>query len=100
MISLIFTVLLSASCISALPGAVELRQVACTPTTVTVTITAPTTTNTVPTAATTVPASNTVISVSRAGGVLNPSAAAAANPFDPTATRAFTNVTIRSSTGL
>jgi hypothetical protein len=52
------------------------------------------------TAATTVPASNTVISVSRAGGILNPSAAAAANSFDPTATRVFTNVTIHSSTGL
>jgi hypothetical protein len=106
MIRLIFTVLVGASSISALPAVIELRTVACTLATVTVTVTAPATKVTAPTittvnlAATTVPASNTVISVSRAGGVLNPSAAAEANPFDPTATRAFTNVTIQSSAGL
>ncbi|RDW85159.1 hypothetical protein BP6252_02749 [Coleophoma cylindrospora] len=37
--------------------------------------------------------------VSRAGGVLNPSAAAEANPRDNTATRAFSSVAIKSSSG-
>jgi hypothetical protein len=40
-----------------------------------------------------------VISVSRAGVVLNPSAVAEANPHDDTATRAFSNVAIKSSDG-
>ncbi|KAH8670212.1 hypothetical protein BGZ60DRAFT_527696 [Tricladium varicosporioides] len=45
------------------------------------------------------PASLSTASVSRAGGVLQPSAAAEANQFDSTATRAFTSVSIKSSTG-
>jgi hypothetical protein len=40
-----------------------------------------------------------VVSVSRAGGVLNPSAAAEANVFDNTATRAFTGVQVKSADG-
>jgi hypothetical protein len=40
------------------------------------------------------------VSVSRAGGVLQPSAAAQANPFDNTATRAFTGVQVKSADGL
>jgi len=40
-----------------------------------------------------------VVSVSRAGGVLNPSAAAEANVFDNTATRAFTGVQVKSANG-
>ncbi|KEF61113.1 uncharacterized protein A1O9_02678 [Exophiala aquamarina CBS 119918] len=59
-------------------------------------ITLPPTTST--TAATTT-ASPSVVSVSRAGGVLNPSAAAEANPRDDTATRAFSSVSIRSASG-
>lgn len=50
-------------------------------------------------AVTTTPASASVVSVSRAGGVLNPSAAAEANPRDETATRAFSSVSIRSADG-
>lgn len=38
-------------------------------------------------------------SVQRAGGVLNPEAAAEANPRDNTATRAFSSTTIKSSDG-
>jgi hypothetical protein len=41
----------------------------------------------------------TVISVSRAGGVLNPSAAAEANQRDNNATRAFTSVSLKSASG-
>jgi hypothetical protein len=41
----------------------------------------------------------TPVSVSRAGGVLNPSAAAEANAFDNTATRAFTSVQLKSADG-
>lgn len=41
----------------------------------------------------------TVTSVSGAGGVLNPSAAAEANPRDNTATRAFSAAQIKTSTG-
>jgi hypothetical protein len=104
MIRLIFTVFVVASSISALPAILELRTVACTPATVTVTVTASDPKVTAPaiTAPITSSAtpSNIVISVSRAGGVLNPSAAAEANPFDQTATRAFTKVTIHSSSGL
>ncbi|OAP60872.1 hypothetical protein AYL99_05874 [Fonsecaea erecta] len=44
-------------------------------------------------------ASASVISVSRAGNVLQPSAAAEANPRDDTATRAFSSVPIKSSSG-
>jgi len=40
------------------------------------------------------------VSVSRAGGVLQPSAAAQSNPFDNTATFAFTGVQIKSANGL
>lgn len=57
---------------------------------------------TTPAPATTTAASATTasaISVSRAGVVLNPSAAAEANPRDNTATRAFSNVAIKSSDG-
>jgi hypothetical protein len=43
--------------------------------------------------------SPSIISVSRAGVVLNPSAVAEANPRDDTATRAFSNVAIKSSDG-
>jgi hypothetical protein len=43
--------------------------------------------------------SASIVSVSRAGGVLNPSAAAEANPRDDTATRAFSSVSIRSASG-
>lgn len=50
-------------------------------------------------AVTTTIASASVVSVSRAGGVLNPSAAAEANPRDETATRAFSSVSIRSADG-
>ncbi|KIX94489.1 uncharacterized protein Z520_09875 [Fonsecaea multimorphosa CBS 102226] len=45
-------------------------------------------------------ASASIISVSRAGSVLNPSAAAEANPRDDTATRAFSSVSIKSASGL
>jgi hypothetical protein len=47
------------------------------------------------------PAGNptSVVSVSRAGGVLNPSAAAEANVRDNTATRAFTAVQVKSANG-
>lgn len=45
------------------------------------------------------PATLSTASVSRAGGVLQPSAAAESNQFDSTATRAFTSVSIKSSTG-
>ncbi|KAJ9606872.1 hypothetical protein H2200_008882 [Cladophialophora chaetospira] len=45
------------------------------------------------------PANPSVVSVSRAGGVLNPSDAAESNPRDNTATRAFTGVAIKSSSG-
>ncbi|ETI22495.1 hypothetical protein G647_06570 [Cladophialophora carrionii CBS 160.54] len=44
-------------------------------------------------------ASAGIISVSRAGSVLNPSDAAEANPRDDTATRAFSSVSIKSSSG-
>ncbi|CAF9910946.1 MAG: hypothetical protein HETSPECPRED_010241 [Heterodermia speciosa] len=40
-----------------------------------------------------------VFDVARAGGVLNPDAAAEANPRDDTATRAFTSAPIKSSSG-
>ncbi|KAK4937774.1 hypothetical protein LTR10_021651 [Elasticomyces elasticus] len=50
--------------------------------------------------AATTTASASVISVSRAGVVLNPSAAAEASPRDDTATRAFSSVAIKSSSGL
>ena len=40
-----------------------------------------------------------VFDVARAGGVLNPEAAAEANPRDDTATRAFTSAPIKSSSG-
>lgn len=43
--------------------------------------------------------SASIVSVSRAGGVLNPSAAAEANPRDDTATRAFSSVSLRSASG-
>jgi len=39
------------------------------------------------------------VTVSRAGGVLNPSAAAEANPRDDTATRAFSSVSLKNSAG-
>lgn len=52
-----------------------------------------------PPATTATPANPSVIAVSRAGSVLNPSAAAQANPRDDTATRAFTGVSIKSSSG-
>ncbi|KIW95084.1 uncharacterized protein Z519_03667 [Cladophialophora bantiana CBS 173.52] len=45
-------------------------------------------------------ASASIISVSRAGSVLNPSAAAEANPPDNTATRAFSSVSLKSASGL
>ncbi|KIW85852.1 hypothetical protein Z517_01244 [Fonsecaea pedrosoi CBS 271.37] len=45
-------------------------------------------------------ASASIISVSRAGGVLDPSAVAEANPRDNTATRAFSSVSLKSSSGL
>lgn len=45
-------------------------------------------------------ATASIVSVSRAGGVLNPSAAAEANPVDTTAVRAFSSVSIQSSSGL
>ncbi|EPE32181.1 Ricin B-like lectin [Glarea lozoyensis ATCC 20868] len=41
----------------------------------------------------------TEVPVSRAGGVLNPTAAAEANPRDETATRAFTSASIKTSSG-
>jgi hypothetical protein len=41
----------------------------------------------------------TPVPVSRAGGVLDPSAAAEANPRDNTATRAFTSASIKTSSG-
>ncbi|KAK1634709.1 hypothetical protein BDP81DRAFT_323649 [Colletotrichum phormii] len=41
----------------------------------------------------------TPVSVSRAGGTLNPTAAAEANAFDATATRAFTKVAIQAPNG-
>ncbi|KAL9597566.1 MAG: hypothetical protein Q9219_005068 [cf. Caloplaca sp. 3 TL-2023] len=44
-------------------------------------------------------ATTEAIPVSRAGGVLNPEAAAEANPRDDTATRAFSSVNIKSSDG-
>lgn len=44
--------------------------------------------------------SNPSISVSRAGSILQPSAAAEANSFDTTAVRAATNTTIKDSSGL
>jgi hypothetical protein len=44
-------------------------------------------------------AATSIVSVSRAGGVLNPSAVAEAHPRDDTATRAFTGVSIKSSSG-
>ncbi|KAJ9500215.1 hypothetical protein H2202_004010 [Exophiala xenobiotica] len=47
----------------------------------------------------TVSTSGSIISVSRAGRVLNPSAAAEANPRDDTATRAFSSVAIKSADG-
>ena len=50
-------------------------------------------------AATTASVAASVVSVSRAGGVLNPSAAAEANPRDDTATRAFSSVSIKSASG-
>ncbi|OCT51519.1 putative mg2+ transporter protein [Cladophialophora carrionii] len=50
-----------------------------------------------PTTATAASASAGIISVSRAGSVLNPSDAAEANPRDDTATRAFSAVSIKSS---
>ncbi|OLN85456.1 hypothetical protein CCHL11_08089 [Colletotrichum chlorophyti] len=48
-----------------------------------------------------IPAANptTPVPVSRAGGTLNPTAAAEANAFDDTATRAFTKVAIRAPNG-
>ncbi|KAF4632402.1 hypothetical protein G7Y89_g5722 [Cudoniella acicularis] len=60
---------------------------------------APATTSAAQAAATSTPSSTGPISVSRAGGVLNPSAAAEANPIDNTAVRAFTSASIKSSTG-
>ncbi|EXJ71743.1 uncharacterized protein A1O5_05552 [Cladophialophora psammophila CBS 110553] len=45
-------------------------------------------------------ASASILSVSRAGSVLNPSAAAEANPRDNTATRAFSSVSLKSTSGL
>ncbi|KAK5061588.1 hypothetical protein LTR84_008132 [Exophiala bonariae] len=50
-------------------------------------------------AVTTSTASASIVPVSRAGGVLNPSAAAEANPRDETATRAFSSVSIQSADG-
>ncbi|KAK7902725.1 hypothetical protein LTR67_002371 [Exophiala xenobiotica] len=47
----------------------------------------------------TVSTSASIISISRAGSVLNPSAAAEANPRDDTATRAFSSVAIKSADG-
>ncbi|OHF03793.1 hypothetical protein CORC01_01112 [Colletotrichum orchidophilum] len=49
----------------------------------------------------TIPAANptTPVPVSRAGGTLNPTAAAEANAFDDTATRAFTKAAIRAPNG-
>ncbi|KAL8837241.1 MAG: hypothetical protein Q9170_002614 [Blastenia crenularia] len=39
------------------------------------------------------------VAVSRAGGILNPDAAAEANPIDTTATKAFSSVNIKTSSG-
>jgi hypothetical protein len=99
MVNFILTALLAASLISALPAKVDIRSMSCNPTTVTLTILTSATTST-PLATTATHTSQTIIPVSRAGGFLNPSAAAAANPFDATATRIFKDVTIRSSTNL
>ncbi len=41
----------------------------------------------------------TAVPVARAGGVLNPAAAAAANVRDPTATRAFTSASLKTANG-
>ena len=56
--------------------------------------------NVIATTATAASSSPSVVAVSRAGSILNPSAAAEANPRDDTATRAFSSVSIQSASGL
>ncbi|KAI1627449.1 hypothetical protein EDD37DRAFT_656369 [Exophiala viscosa] len=89
----------AASSISTLPTSSSSNIIPTSIVVVAQTTTAPITSPPTSLAATTT-ASASVISVSRAGVVLDPSAAAEANPRDDTATRAFSSVAIKSSSGL